>query len=72
MRIVNIKVVDKGNNSATVGMVLDKVYPAVRFEDGEFDERGDICVNVRYVLHDEVGDRVGLYLDYHGVVIEEV
>lgn len=72
MREVNIKVTKKGSNCGATGLVLHKVYPAVRYEPGEYDEQGNLGDEVYYVVYDEVGDRCGIYLGYDGVVIKEV
>lgn len=69
MREVNIKVTKRGYNHAARDLKLRKVYPAVRYEPGEYDEQGD---EVYYVVYDEVGDRCGIYLGYAGIVIKEV
>lgn len=72
MKPVLIKVKRRGDNPAVKDLILNKAYPAVRYEPGEEDERGIPGDEVYYVLYDEVGDRSGIYLDYWGVVIEEV
>lgn len=72
MREVNIKVTKKGSNVAATDLVLRKVYPAVRYEPGEYDEQGALGDDVYYVVYDEVGDRCGIYLGYDGIVITEV
>ncbi|UIW12825.1 MAG: hypothetical protein [Enterobacter phage ENC16] len=72
MREVGIKVTKKGSNLAATDLVLHKVYPAVRYEPGEFDEQGDLGDEVYYVVYDEVGERCGLYLGFDGIVIKEV
>lgn len=72
MREVNIKVTKKGSNLAATDLRLRKVYPAVRYEPGEFDEQGDLGDEVYYVVYDEVGDRCGIYLGCDGIVIKEV
>lgn len=72
MRGVNIKVTKKGRNYAARDLKLCKVYPAVRYELGERDDRGVPGDEVFYVVYDEVGDRCGIYLGYNGIVIKEV
>lgn len=72
MREVNIKVTKKGDNYGATDLILRKVYPAVRYEPWERDERGNLGDYVYYVVYDEVGDRCGLYLDCDGIVIKEV
>lgn len=72
MRAVNIKVTKRGVNYAASDLILHKVYPAVRYEPGEYDEQGDLGDDVYYVIYDEVGDRCGIYLGYAGVIIKEV
>lgn len=72
MKPVAIKVKRRGSNTAVKGLILNKVYPAVRYEPGEDDERGIPGDEVYYVLCDEVGGRCGIYLNCDGVVIEEV
>lgn len=73
MRSVNIIIKDKGWNRAARDLTLGKVYPAIRTEAGERDTR-NLAVNefTFYELVDDVGDGCGIYLDYDGVVIEEV
>lgn len=72
MREVNIKVTKKGSNYGATDLILRKVYPAVRYEPGEFDEQGDLGDEVYYVVYDEVGERCGLYLGFDGIIIKEV
>lgn len=72
MREVNIKVTKRGGNYGAADLVLRKVYPAVRYEPGEFDEQGDLGDEVYYVVYYEVGERCGLYLGFDGIVIKEV
>lgn len=72
MREVNIKVTKRGGNYGAKDLILRKVYPAVRYEPGEFDEEGDLAEEVLYIVYDEVGDRCGLYPGFEGVVIKEV
>ncbi|QGZ00898.1 hypothetical protein [Klebsiella phage VLC4] len=72
MKAVNIVVKDKGWNCAARDLTLGKVYPAIRTEAGEEDSYGTINSFTSYELVDDVGDGCGIYLDYDGVVIEEV
>lgn len=72
MRKVNIKITKRGTNYGATDLILHKMYPAVRYEPGEFDERGAFGDDVYYVVYDEVGDRCGIYLGFDGVVIKEV
>ena len=71
MREVNIKVTYKGWNMGAHDLVLNKEYPATRYEPGEDDGDGP-GTDVYYVLRDEAGERCGLYVGYNGIVIEEV
>ena len=72
MREVNIKVTKRGRNYAATDLIIHKVYPALRYEPGECDERGDVCEKVYYVVYDEVGDRCRIYVGYNGTIIKEV
>lgn len=72
MRKVNIKVTKRGDNYAATDLALRKVYPAVRYEAGEYDEQGNLGEDVYYVVYDEVGDRCGIYLGFDGIIIKEV
>lgn len=72
MREVNIKVTKRGRNYAARDLVLRKVYPAVRYEAGEYDDEGTVCNDTYYVVYDEVGDRCGIYLGFAGIIIKEV
>lgn len=72
MKPVSIKVKRRGSNTSVKDLILNKVYPAVRYEPGEEDERGHPGDDVYYIVYDDVGDRCGIYRGYEGVVIEEV
>ena len=72
MREVNIKVTKRGENYAATDLILRKVYPAVRYEAGEFDDQGDLGDEVYYVVYDELGERCGIYLGFAGITIKEV
>lgn len=72
MKSVNIIIKDKGWNSAARDLTLGKVYSAIRTEAGEEDSYGTVNSFTFYELVDDVGDGCGIYLDFDGVVIEEV
>lgn len=71
MRTVNIVITDKGNNRAAADLTLNKVYPAIRSEVGEF-VMGSFNDFTFYELIDDVGDRCGIYENYKGIILQEV
>lgn len=71
MRAVNIMITDRGHNRAAVDLTLNKVYPAIRSEVGEF-VMGSVNDFTFYELVDDVGDRCGIYENYQGIVLHEV
>lgn len=72
MKPVNIVVKDKGWNCAARDLTLGKVYPAIRTEAGEKDSHGTFNEFTFYEMVDDVGDSCGIYLDYDGIILEEV
>lgn len=71
MRAVNIMITDRGQNPAAADLTLNKVYPAIRSEAGEF-VMGYVNDFTFYELVDDVGDRCGIYENYKGIVLQEV
>lgn len=71
MKAVNIIVTDKGRNPAAADLTLNKIYPAIRSEVGEY-VMGSVNYFTFYELVDDVGDRCGIYENYQGIVLHEV